>query len=87
MLAILENNAMWALVGAAVLGPTLAVLLAVRDRARVVSRLNNLEDVLRRMRAGDPSAAFGDRPDESSAASGSCSRTCWTASRRSPRSS
>ena len=66
MLEILENNAMWALVGAAVLGPTLAVLLAVRDRARVVSRLNNLEDVLRRMRAGDPSAAFGDRPDESS---------------------
>jgi diguanylate cyclase (GGDEF)-like protein len=66
MLAILENNALWALVGAAVLGPTLAVLLAVRDRARVVSRLANLEDVLRRMRASDPSANFGDRPEESS---------------------
>jgi hypothetical protein len=66
MLAMLENNAMWALVGAAVLGPTLAVLLAVRDRARVVSRLTNLEDVLRRIRGSDSSAAFGDRPDESS---------------------
>jgi len=58
--------ATWALVGAAVLGPIVAVLLAIRDRHRVIARLGNLEDVLRRMRASDPSSNFDDRPEESS---------------------
>ncbi|MDH3591864.1 MAG: GGDEF domain-containing protein [Planctomycetota bacterium] len=58
--------AVWALVGAAVLGPSLAVMLAIRDRHRLVSRLGNLEDVLRRMRATDPASKFDDRPEESS---------------------
>ena len=58
----------WALVGAAVLGPTLAVMVAVRDRQRLVSRLGNLEDVLRRMRGSDSAVQFDDRADESSLA-------------------
>ncbi|MHC4547557.1 MAG: sensor domain-containing diguanylate cyclase [Planctomycetota bacterium] len=67
MLALLDNSmATWALVVAAVLGPTLAVMLAIRDRQRVVARLSNLEDVLRRMRASDPASNFDDRPEESS---------------------
>jgi diguanylate cyclase (GGDEF)-like protein len=60
------GTATWALVGAAVLGPIVAVLLAVRDRQRVVSRLGNLEDVLRRLRASEPGGNFDDRPEESS---------------------
>jgi diguanylate cyclase (GGDEF)-like protein len=60
------GTATWALVGAAVLGPVVAVLLAVRDRQRVVARLANFEDVLRRMRASEPGGNFDDRPEESS---------------------
>jgi len=56
----------WALVGAAVLGPTLAVMLSLRDRHRLTNRLGNLEDVLRRMRTSDPASQFDDRPDETS---------------------
>ncbi|MHC4338742.1 MAG: hypothetical protein ACYSX0_00830, partial [Planctomycetota bacterium] len=56
--------AIWALVAAAVLGPTVAVMIAVRDRQRLVVRLGNLEDVLRRMRASDPASQFDERPDE-----------------------
>jgi len=58
------DYAIWALVAAAVLGPTLAVLLAIRDRSRLTNRLSNLEDVLRRMRSSDPASQFDDRPDE-----------------------
>ena len=58
------NYAMWALVGAAVLGPAVAVMLSLRDRNRLLNRLNNLEDVLRRMRSSDPASQFDDRPDE-----------------------
>ena len=58
--------ATWALVCAAVLGPIVAVLLAIRDRQRVVARLSNMEDVMRRMRASDASSNFDDRPEESS---------------------
>ena len=58
------DNAMWALVAAAVLGPTLAVMLAMRDRNRLTNRLTNLEDVLRRMRSSDPASQFDERPDE-----------------------
>jgi diguanylate cyclase (GGDEF)-like protein len=58
--------AIWALVGAAVLGPSVAVMLAVRDRQRLVARLGNLEDVLRRMRTSDPTSQFDDRSDETS---------------------
>lgn len=57
--------ATWALVAAAVLGPTVAVLLAMRDRHRLSARLHNLEDVLRRMRTTDPANQFDDRPEES----------------------
>jgi len=56
--------AMWALVAAAVLGPLLAILVAMRDRQRLMARFLNLEDVLRRLRAGDPNGLFGERPDE-----------------------
>jgi diguanylate cyclase (GGDEF)-like protein len=67
MLAAVDlGQAIWALVGAAVLGPTVAVMLAIRDRHRLLSRLGNLEDVLRRMRTSDPASKFDDRPDESS---------------------
>jgi diguanylate cyclase (GGDEF)-like protein len=58
------GSAIWMLVGAAVLGPSVAVMLAMRDRQRLVSRLGNLEDVLRRMRASDPASQFDDRSDE-----------------------
>jgi len=58
--------AMWALVGAAVLGPTLAVMISLRDRNRLTSRLSNLEDVLRRMRSSDPGGQFDDRGGETS---------------------
>ena len=58
--------AMWALVGAAVLGPTLAVMISLRDRNRLTNRLSNLEDVLRRMRSSDPAGQFDDRGDETS---------------------
>ena len=65
MFAVIDL-AMWALVGAAVLGPTLAVMISVRDRNRLTNRLSNLEDVLRRMRTSDPASQFDDRPDETS---------------------
>ena len=66
---VLESGvAVWALVLAAVLGPIVAVMLAMRDRQRLTSRLGNLEDVLRRMRASDPSGPFDDRPAESALA-------------------
>ena len=58
------GTAVWALVGAAVLGPIVAVLLAIRDRHRMMLRLGNMEDVLRRMRGGD--ASKFDGPDETS---------------------
>ncbi|NJN14601.1 MAG: GGDEF domain-containing protein [Planctomycetes bacterium] len=61
--AIQSGAAIWALVAAAVLGPVVAVLLAVRDRQRLILRLGNLEDVLRRMRGSD--TPFDDRGDES----------------------
>ena len=63
MFAVIDY-AMWALVGAAVLGPSLAVMISLRDRNRLLNRLSNLEDVLRRMRSSDPASQFGDRPDE-----------------------
>ena len=54
LLGVFQTSiAIWALVGAAVLGPTVAVMLAVRDRQRLATRLGNLEDVLRRMRGSD----------------------------------
>jgi len=58
--------ATWALVGAAVLGPSLAVMISLRDRHRLTNRLSNLEDVLRRMRSSDPGGQFDDRADETS---------------------
>ena len=65
MLGVLEFGlATWSLVAAAILGPTVAVMLASRERGRLASRLVNLEDVLRRMRASDPASQFDDRPDE-----------------------
>jgi diguanylate cyclase (GGDEF)-like protein len=67
MLAILEFGiATWALVGAAVLGPSLAVMISMRDRQRLQARLGNLEDVLRRIRASDAASNFDDRPEETS---------------------
>ena len=65
MFAVIDL-AMWALVGAAVLGPTLAVMISLRDRNRLTNRLSNLEDVLRRMRPSDPAGQFDDRGDETS---------------------
>jgi diguanylate cyclase (GGDEF)-like protein len=66
MQAFIEiGTAVWALVGAAVLGPIVAVMLAIRDRHRLALRLGNLEDVLRRMRAAD-AAMFDGGVDESS---------------------
>jgi len=66
MLGLIDVGlSIWALVGAAVLGPSVAVLLALRDRMRMTARLSNLEDVLRRMRASDPGGNFDDRPEES----------------------
>jgi len=56
--------AMWALVAAAVLGPSLAVMLSIRDRKRLMYRLSNLEDVLRRMRSSDPASQFDTGTDE-----------------------
>jgi len=65
MLGVLEFGlATWSLVAAAILGPTVAVMLASRERQRLSFRLVNLEDVLRRMRASDPASQFDDRPDE-----------------------
>jgi len=58
--------ATWALVGAAVLGPLVAVMVAIRDRHRFIARLSNLEDVLRRMRASDPTSKFDGHAEESS---------------------
>jgi len=55
--------AIWGLVAAAVLGPLIAVMMAMRDRHRLVLRMGNLEDVLRRMRGSD--TPFDDRSDES----------------------
>jgi len=66
MLLLGIATALWSLVAAAVLGPTVAVLLAMRDRNRLTARLGNLEDVLRRMRASDPGSNFDDRPEETS---------------------
>jgi diguanylate cyclase (GGDEF)-like protein len=60
------GTAIWALVAAAVLGPIVAVMLAIREKQRLATRLGNLEDVLRRMRASDPGTQFDDRPAESS---------------------
>ncbi|MEM8884061.1 MAG: GGDEF domain-containing protein [Planctomycetota bacterium] len=60
------NLATWALIGAAVIGPALAVLISLRDRNRLTRRLSNLEDVLRRMRSSDPAGQFDDRPEETS---------------------
>ncbi|MDH3591932.1 MAG: hypothetical protein OER88_08645, partial [Planctomycetota bacterium] len=59
----------WALVAAAVLGPTVAVLLALRHRQRLVGRLSNLEDVLRRLRTADPNSPFDEREETSLALS------------------
>ena len=70
LFGVLESAlGVWSLVGAAVLGPTVAVMVAVRDRQRLVSRLGNLEDVLRRMRGSDSALQFDDRADDSLALS------------------
>ncbi len=66
MLILGNTLALWSLVAAAVLGPTVAVLIAMRDRNRLLARLGNLEDVLRRMRASDAGSNFDDRPEETS---------------------
>ena len=59
----------WFLVAAAVLGPSVAVMLAVRDRQRLTSRMGNLEDVLRRMRGSEHGGQFDDGTQESLALS------------------
>jgi len=57
----------WGLVGLAVLGPIAIVMFAMRSRQRLVDRLANLEDVLRRMRSSEPSSQFDDSSNENSA--------------------
>ncbi len=51
--------------GAAIFGILATVLVAVRDRRRLVERLGTLEDILRRIRASDPENQFDERPQES----------------------
>ena len=38
------GTAIWALVAAAVLGPIVAVMLAIREKQRLATRLGNLEE-------------------------------------------
>ncbi|MGH7162431.1 MAG: diguanylate cyclase domain-containing protein [Planctomycetota bacterium] len=52
------------LLAAALLGPLVPLLIALRDRQRLTARLTNLEDVLRRMRTTETGGQFDERPDE-----------------------
>jgi len=66
MTAMLDwTHAYWGLGAAMLLGPTIAMLFAMRGRRRLFDRLSNLEDVLRRMRTLEPASRFGGEGEES----------------------
>ncbi len=65
MLAQMEPLIMLIAGAAAIFGILATVLVAVRDRRRLVDRLSTLEEVLRRVRASDPENQFDERPAES----------------------
>ncbi len=69
MMLVGTELGIWSLVAAAVLGPIVAVLFAIRERHRLVGRLGNLEDVLRRLRTADPTTGFDEREENSLALS------------------